>query len=179
MPTRLALRVVNDNCNPVPGATVDIWHCSPGGLYSGSDSIPFCNADAPLALASRWFRGVQTCDDDGRISFDTCFPGWYSSRTIHIHFTVRVGDGEYVTSQLFFDDALSDEIINTQSPYSVRGQRDTTNQNDAIIDAGSADDYIMQSAKMEDGTLLAWKTLVIRSSRSSSLCSASGVGGGR
>ncbi|WP_426752119.1 hypothetical protein [Myxococcus sp. Y35] len=44
----------------------------------------FCTSGDAEARAARWFRGVQTTDANGRVNFDTCFPGWYSSRTIHI-----------------------------------------------------------------------------------------------
>ncbi|MFP2956620.1 hypothetical protein ACLEPN_02000 [Myxococcus sp. 1LA] len=129
------------------------------------------------ARAARWFRGVQTTDAEGRVSFDTCFPGWYSSRTIHIHFTVRVNGSEYVTSQLFFDDTLNDEIVNTQPLYDARGPRDTTNQNDTVISGDAVADYLFQTERMADGAMLAWKTLVIRSSLSTAQCSVPGGSG--
>lgn len=183
LPTRLSLKVVDTDCKPIAGATVDIWHCAPNGIYSGDDSIPFCNANDPEALASRWFRGVQTTDAEGRVDFDTCFPGWYSSRTIHIHFTIRIGDTEYVTSQLVFDDTLDDEIVNTQPLYDARGPRDTTNATDTVVSAESAKEVTLQTQQMSDGALLAWKTLVIRTSTAQTLCqlaggSAPGGGGG-
>ncbi|EYF07690.1 dioxygenase family protein [Chondromyces apiculatus] len=181
LPVRLAFLLVDEDCNPVEGAALDIWHCSPEGIYSGDDSIAFCNANDPEALASRWFRGVQTTDADGRVDFDTCFPGWYSSRTIHIHFTVRINGVEYVTSQLFFDDALCDEIVNTQPVYSDRGERDTTNATDNVINAEDAPDYSFQVEQMPDGAMLAWKTLVLRTSTGEALCQLQGAqqpGGG-
>src|SRR5262249_22940034 len=130
------------------------------------------------ARAARWFRGVQTTDSNGRVDFNTCFPGWYSSRTIHIHFTIRINRTEYVTSQLFFDDALDDETVNTQPLYNARGARDTTNQNDTVIAPSSVADYTFQTARMSDGAMLAWKTLVVRSSTASTLCDVPGGSGG-
>ncbi|KFA90444.1 protocatechuate 3,4-dioxygenase [Archangium violaceum] len=178
LPVRLAFLVVDESCNPIPGASVDIWHAAPEGLYSGEDASTFCTADDPSATSARWFRGVQTADANGRVDFDTCFPGWYSSRTIHIHFTVRVNGNEYVTSQLVFDDALNDDIIGTQPLYKDRGPRDTTNSNDTVISAESAAEYSFQTQRMPDGALLAWKTLVIRSSLSNPTCQIPGGSGG-
>nr|WP_043711263.1 protocatechuate 3,4-dioxygenase [Corallococcus macrosporus] len=178
LPVRLAFRVVDENCEPIPGASVDIWHAGPGGLYSGEDASDFCTSGDADARAARWFRGVQTTDAEGRVSFDTCFPGWYSSRTIHIHFTVRVNGSEYVTSQLFFDDTLNDEIVNTQPLYDARGPRDTTNQDDTVISGDAVGDYLFQTERMADGAMLAWKTLVIRSSLSDARCAVPGGGGG-
>src|SRR5215471_4409092 len=174
LPVRLAFLVVDESCNPISGATVDIWHCAPEGLYSGDDASDFCTSGDATARAARWFRGVQTTDAAGRANFNTCFPGWYSSRTIHIHFTIRINGAEYVTSQLFFDDALDDEIVNTQPLYNARGARDTTNQSDTVISASSVADYLFQTARMSDGAMLAWKTLIIRSSTASTLCNIPG-----
>jgi protocatechuate 3,4-dioxygenase beta subunit len=178
LPVRLAFLLVDESCTPIEGATVDIWHVAPEGLYSGDDASDFCTSGDASARAARWFRGVQTSDSKGRVNFDTCFPGWYSSRTIHIHFTVRINGAEYVTSQLFFDDALDDEIVGTQPLYNTRGPRDTTNQTDSVVSASSVADYTFQTARMADGAMLAWKTLVIRSSTSSALCDIPGGSGG-
>ena len=41
-----------------------------------------------------WCRGVQATDSDGRVYFDSVYPGWYQGRTTHIHVTVRVGGTE-------------------------------------------------------------------------------------
>ncbi|MFP2929192.1 protocatechuate 3,4-dioxygenase [Pyxidicoccus sp. 3LG] len=178
LPVRLAFRVVDESCNPIQGATVDIWHTAAEGLYSGEDASDFCTSGDATARANRWFRGVQTTDADGRVDFDTCFPGWYSSRTIHIHFTIRLNGTEYVTSQLFFEDDLCDDIIANQPLYNTRGQRDTTNQNDTVVSADAVSDYIFQTERMADGAMLAWKTLVIRSSLDSAQCSIPGGSGG-
>ncbi|MCP3142133.1 dioxygenase family protein [Pyxidicoccus xibeiensis] len=178
LPVRLALRVVDEACNPIQGASVDIWHTAPEGLYSGEDASDFCTSGDATARAARWFRGVQTTDANGRVDFDTCFPGWYSSRTIHIHFTIRVNGSEYVTSQLFFEDDLSDDIVGNQPLYNTRGARDTTNQNDTVVSADAVSDYVFQTERMDDGAMLAWKTLVIRSSLSNAQCSIPGGSGG-
>jgi hypothetical protein len=130
-----------------------------------------CNLGNEDALANRWFRGVQTTDDKGRVDFDTCFPGWYSGRTIHIHFTVRVGDTDIATSQLFFKDDLSDSIIETEPLYGDRGARDTTNANDGVVHGSPLlDRVLLETERMSDGALLAYKTLVVRSSTADALC---------
>jgi protocatechuate 3,4-dioxygenase beta subunit len=178
LPVRIAFLVVDETCKPLPGANVDIWHCGPDGLYSGEDASDFCTSGDARARAARWYRGTQTSDANGRVYFNTCFPGWYSSRTIHIHFTLRLNGQEYVTSQLVFDDALDNEIVASQPLYSTRGQRDTTNATDNVVSAESAPAYSFQTRRMTDGTMLAWKTLVIRSSLSTPACNLSGNAGG-
>jgi protocatechuate 3,4-dioxygenase beta subunit len=100
----------------------------------------------------------------GRVDFSTIFPGWYTGRTIHIHFTVRVNARDAVASQLYFEDAMSDEIL-AQGEYAARGARDTKNQNDSIFRSGgaSAAQVVFSTAKRSDGVLHAWKALSIRS----------------
>ena len=172
LPVRLSFLVVDESCTPVPGATVDVWHTSADGFYSGKTAAPSCTLGDPEALAGQWFRGFQTTNGDGRVDFDTCFPGWYGGRTIHIHVQVRVGDTEYVTTQLFFEDALSDEIIGGEPIYSDRGPRDTTNGTDFSFPEDDPEPYVFETERMEDGAMLAWKALVIRSSVADPLCAA-------
>lgn len=176
LPVRLALLVLDESCKPIEGATVDIWHTGPSGVYSGDDSDPLCNHDDAEAIAARWFRGVQKTDAKGRVDFDTCFPGWYAGRAIHIHFTISIGGTEYVTSQLYFEDALNDEIIGSQPLYSERGERDTKNTDDMVAAQDKLADLTLQTKRMTDGAMLAWKALVIRSSVDTALCSANSEG---
>lgn len=170
LPMRLVLKVVDVDCNPIAGAEVDVWHTSADGFYSGEDSVQQCTLGDPEAIASRWMRGVQTTDEEGRVDFDTVFPGWYGGRTIHIHFQVRIGGTAYVTSQLFFDDALSDEIIASEPVYSDRGPRDTTNAEDGVIGGGDVGNVLLMTERQSDGAMLAWRALVVRSSTGEPLC---------
>ena len=178
LPLRMYLRVLDETCQPVVGASVDVWHVSPVGKYSGNDTahenVSFCTGNDSDFTSHLYFRGKQTTDASGEVFFDSCFPGWYAGRTIHVHLTVRIGDQGYLTTQLFFSDALEDDVIGTQPLYDARGARDTTNQNDSVIAASAGGDYLFAAQKMTDGALLAWKTLVVRSSLGASLCQAPG-----
>jgi protocatechuate 3,4-dioxygenase beta subunit len=181
LPVRLALKFVHaDDCSPVEGAVVEIWHTQRTGVYSGvTPSGAFCYGDDPDAENYLYFRGSQTTDAEGRIDFDTCYPGWYSSRAIHIHFRVYLGDDLYLTSQLFFSDELNAEIFSTHPEYSEFGQPDTTNTTDNVI--GGEDDltpYLLDTQRMTDGAMLAWKVVAIRSSLDQSQCAAQGSGMG-
>jgi len=173
LPVRLAFVVVDESCTPVEGAQVDVWHTSNRGLYSGDDSIEMCTTNDPDALAHRSFRGVQSTDAEGRVDFDTCLPGWYPGRTIHMHFTVKVGGQEYITSQLYFPSDLITEIFSTHPDYAQFGQPDTTNEADGIYNA----DGELTVAQMPDGVMLASKAIVLRSSLSDPVCGG-GMGSG-
>jgi protocatechuate 3,4-dioxygenase beta subunit len=127
-------QVSNGACTPLPGAVVDIWQCDADGVYSGVSGP----GQPDQAAGSQALRGFQTTDAAGRATFTTIYPGWYRGRAVHIHFKIRTSSapsGYEFTSQLFFDDALSDRVY-AQAPYNRRPGRDTLNRTDGIF--GSA-----------------------------------------
>jgi protocatechuate 3,4-dioxygenase beta subunit len=177
LPVRLALKFVDaDTCEPVEGALVEIWHTQRAGVYSGETPAgPFCYGDDPDAENHLYFRGSQTTDAEGRIDFDTCYPGWYPGRAIHIHFSVYLGGDIHLTSQLFFTEALSEEVFATHPEYGEFGQPDTTNGTDSVV--GGEQDltaYVLDTQRMTDGAMLAWKVVAIRSSLAQPLCATQG-----
>jgi protocatechuate 3,4-dioxygenase beta subunit len=162
LPTRLSFLVIrSSDCTPIPGATVDIWHSGFDGVYSAF-GFGICNPSG-LNVANEMFcRGVQTTDERGRVDFLTIFPGWYSGRAVHIHFTVRASGMGQATSQLYFDDDLTTEI-QAQGEYAARGMRNTTNAQDGVFRSGgaSAEEVVFKTAKLADGSLHAWKVLAV------------------
>jgi len=118
----------NSGCTPLAGARVEIWHCDASGVYSGVRD-PGSNT-----VGQKFLRGHQITDANGQATFITIYPGWYSGRTVHIHFKVRHDDSPQslvFTSQLFFEDSLSDQVYSNE-PYSSKGRRDTLNSRDRI-----------------------------------------------
>jgi len=162
--TKLVFRIVNaDTCEPIPGATVDIWHTNAAGAYSAPIST-FCNGTDPANQAARFCRGIQTSDANGYVTFTTLYPGWYSGRTVHIHATVRIGNTAMVTTQFYFADKISDYVFHNYAPYTSRGERNTTNTTDNIL-GGSLTrmaPYIFTTNTLRDRSLIAAKTIAIR-----------------
>jgi protocatechuate 3,4-dioxygenase beta subunit len=132
-------------CTPLAGATVDIWHCDALGVYS--------DERAQNSVGQKFLRGTQVTDANGMVTFTTIYPGWYMGRAVHIHFKVRTDPlattGRVLTSQLFFDDALTDQVY-TQAPYNTRGMRDTRNSRDSIYATGG-DQLLLSLVKDGDG----------------------------
>jgi protocatechuate 3,4-dioxygenase beta subunit len=123
-PLRLAIRVRSaDACEPLRNAVVDIWHCDAGGTYSGFEA----------GEGERFLRGAQVTNRDGIVEFETVYPGWYQGRTVHIHAKVHLDRSTVLTTQLYFDDAISDRVM-ARAPYAGRGQRDQRNDTDGIFD---------------------------------------------
>jgi len=159
LPMRLALRFVDADCKPIANAKVKIWHTQRTGSYSGNTPTSMCLKDASDS-AKHYFRGVQTTDADGRVDFDSCFPGWYGGRTIHIHFTITVGNNAS-TSQLVFEQSLVSELFSTHPDYSSFGQPDTTNANDNVLAGHDPAQYTLTTARMTDGAMLAYRAIAV------------------
>ena len=119
---------VSDNgCVPFEGVTVEIWHCNAEGAYSGVSDPGFDTT------GENWLRGAQVTDSNGVATFTTIYPGWYSGRAVHIHFKVSPAEDQVFTSQLFFDDTLSQQVFARNEPYSVKASTpDTLNSTDNI-----------------------------------------------
>ena len=128
VPLRLELAVKDaGSCEAIEGATVEIWHCDAGGVYSGAQGD-----------GGTFLRGAQRTDAGGVARFDTIYPGWYQGRTTHIHVKVHVAGEEVHTGQLYFDDETSAAVWK-RSPYASRGAADTTNASDGIYSQGGAE----------------------------------------
>lgn len=165
LPVRLALKIVAAaDCAPIAGAVVEIWHTQRSGVYSGQTPSPgFCSGGDADAPSRTYFRGTQTTDASGRVDFDTCFPGWYPGRCIHIHVRVTVGGSDYLVTQLFFPDAINAEIFASHPDYTSYGPPDTTNASDGIFGgAANASRYVVDVARMSDGAMLASKVIAVR-----------------
>lgn len=136
VPLRLVLRVSQidgSSCTPLSDATVDIWHCDASGVYSDVADRSFST------VGKKFLRGYQVTDANGTVEFVTIYPGWYPGRTVHIHFKIRTNSasqrGYEFTSQLYFDDALTDRV-HAQAPYAAKGQRTQRNDQDGIFQDG-------------------------------------------
>ena len=133
--TFLVSQLTANACTPLKDAQVDIWHCDAAGMYSD------INDPSGSTVGHNYLRGYQLTDATGKATFTTIYPGWYSGRAVHIHFKIRTtgtnGAAYEFTSQLFFDDTLSDKVF-AQAPYAAKGTRNTRNSNDSIYRNGGA-----------------------------------------
>jgi protocatechuate 3,4-dioxygenase beta subunit len=121
-------------CTPLPGAQVDIWHADASGAYSDAD-----NFGGHDATGQDFLRGYQVTDANGLVTFTTIYPGFYSGRAVHIHVKVRQFDPSRTltteaTTQVFFDDRVSDAVFRSHPAYGGRGGRRQRNEDDDIFD---------------------------------------------
>jgi protocatechuate 3,4-dioxygenase beta subunit len=128
-------RLAGESCQPLAGVQVDVWQCDHSGVYSDVRDRSF------NTVGKKFLRGYQVTDGHGRAQFRTIYPGWYRGRTVHVHFKVRSPatqrPGFEFTSQLYFDDALTDRVFAT-APYAERGTRTTRNGADGIYRRGGS-----------------------------------------
>jgi protocatechuate 3,4-dioxygenase beta subunit len=129
-------RMTGASCTPLAGAQVHVWHSDALGVYSDS------GVRRAAATSSQFLRGYQLTDTAGAAQFLTIFPGWYAGRTAHIHFKIRIpaasgssAHAQEFTSQLYFDDALSDQVF-AAAPYRDRGKRELHNADDFLFRGG-------------------------------------------
>ncbi|CAN5673308.1 intradiol ring-cleavage dioxygenase [soil metagenome] len=152
LPLRLVLqvsRIDGGSCTPLIGAFVDIWQCDARGAYS--DFQDFTGGFD--TRGKKFLRGYQTTDANGQARFTTVYPGWYPGRAVHIHFKVRTdsasGRGSEFTSQLYFDDSITDQV-HAMAPYSTKGRGRQKNDHDGIYRIGGKN-LMLQLTKEAQG----------------------------
>ena len=154
----ISLKVLDlsDECQPLSGVYVDVWHCDALGYYSeyGNNALQqndFTN--------THFLRGRQTTDTNGNASFISIFPGWYNGRAPHIHLEVLDAREQSIKiTQIAFPKSVCDTVYATSS---YQGEADTLNDRDNVfmnsLDGNMADSL---TGNTTDGyTLL--KTIVV------------------
>lgn len=131
---------------PLAGAAVYLWHCTADGRYSLYDDG---------VTEENFLRGVQESDAEGRLAFDTVFPGAYTGRWPHAHFEVyesldaaTSASGKLRTSQLAIPKRACDRIYATAGyERSVENLRGLSLEGDLVF----SDGYASQLATVTDG----------------------------
>jgi len=145
--TLLVSRLGAGDCQPLPGAQVDIWHCDALGVYSDVRDPGFDT------IGQKFLRGYQVTDARGEARFVTVYPGWYAGRTVHIHVKIRTAPvarrSFEFTSQLYFDDVLTDRV-HADPPYAATGPRIARNRHDGIFRRGG-DQLMLAPTRVADG----------------------------
>ncbi len=148
LPLKLTFAVAHANaCAALAGATVDVWHCDALGVYSDVTDPSF------NTKGQKFLRGYQATNASGIAQFTTIYPGWYQGRAVHIHFKIRTkaasGSTYEFTSQLYFDDTITDQV-HAQQPYASKGQRSLRNSGDSIYQGGG-DQLLLNLTKESQG----------------------------
>jgi protocatechuate 3,4-dioxygenase beta subunit len=142
-------RIDENACTPLSDALVDVWQCDAQGVYSDVEDFNGLFD----TRGKKFLRGHQVTDASGVARFTTIYPGWYPGRTVHIHFKIRTDPesqtGYEFTSQLYFDEAITDEV-HARPPYAAKGARTLKNEGDGIFRRGG-DQLMLPLAQDQDG----------------------------
>jgi protocatechuate 3,4-dioxygenase beta subunit len=125
--------VDTDRCGPRAGTAVHLWHCDREGRYSMYD-LPDEN----------YLRGVQAAGADGKVRFQSIFPGAYSGRWPHIHFevfddlsTATNGRNGIAVSQIAFPADVCNAVYATDGyEQSVQNMKSLSLDDDMIFSDG-------------------------------------------
>jgi len=154
---KITVQNKNNNCEPMSGAMVDIWHCDKDGYYSeyGGTGLQ------PVNLSAYHFlRGRQTTDGDGLAGFASIFPGWYSGRAPHIHVHIYDSTGKsLLVTQIAFPTDVCDTVYTTAAQY-TKGKQDTSNTGDNIFSDSLDDELGAVTGNINDGYVLTHTIIV-------------------
>ena len=157
VPMTMALTLLNMNdgdVEPYRGAAIYVWHCDAEGRYSMYDDE---------AADENYLRGVQVADADGKVTFQSVFPGAYAGRWPHIHFEVYPSQQAAVaasdklrTSQIALPEKAARAAYATGAyPQSRANLAQTSLETDMVF----SDGYSLQMAKVtgsvDDGMTIA------------------------
>ena len=142
--SHLTGKILSASGEPLRNVVVEIWQCDNNGAYLQSGSDNGKKRDGNFQGFGRFLTGSS-----GEYYFRTIRPVAYPGRTPHIHFMIKKGDKELLTTQLYVKDDPGNEKDGIYK--SVRDQK--------LRDAITADFAPMKNSKI--GELAANFNLVL------------------
>jgi len=154
----LVIENKNNNCLPLAGVLVDVWHCDKDGNYSEYGGTSMQQTDY---TSVHFLRGRQTTDSKGEVSFLSIFPGWYQGRAPHIHVEVLSASGSsLLVTQIAFPETISSTVYSSTN-YAAHGQADTSNTKDNVFSDSLVDELATLTGNLTDGYTLS-KTIIVK-----------------
>ncbi|KAF2511924.1 dioxygenase family protein [Flavobacterium foetidum] len=153
----LTIENKNNNCEPLQGVLVDVWHCDKDGNYSEYGGTQMQQTDYTTV---HFLRGRQTTDANGNVSFISIYPGWYQGRAPHVHVEVLTRSGNsLLVTQIAFPENISSTVY-ASTNYAAHGQADTSNARDSIFSDSLSEELATITGNLTDGYTLA-KTITV------------------
>ena len=121
--THLSGRILDAKGEPVRNALVEIWQVDHNGIYIHSACPNHDRLDSHFQGYGRFLTASS-----GEYRFRTIKPVAYPGRTPHIHFKVRKGERELLTTQCY----VRGEPLNARDGV-LRGIRDPKGRESVIV----------------------------------------------
>jgi protocatechuate 3,4-dioxygenase, beta subunit len=115
--THLTGKILDAKGNPVKNAVVEIWQCDANGVYLHTG-----DSDSKKDKQDKNFQGFGrfVTGSTGEYYFRTIKPVPYPGRTPHIHFKIKQGRKELLTTQLY----VKGEMNRNQKDFIYTGVKD-------------------------------------------------------
>jgi protocatechuate 3,4-dioxygenase beta subunit len=113
----------------------------------------------PTEKAS-FLRGIQISDENGKVTFQTIYPGWYKFRTLHVHLMVTKNERSLYTGEIYFTDDMTDKVAKVE-PYNTRSDERVRNMEDWQFEEENGMDMIMNPTGDTQTGLQGSKDIVI------------------
>lgn len=152
----ITIKNTNASCAVLAGAIVDIWHCDKDGYYSEYGGTGMQSADFTTV---HFLRGRQTTNTDGKVSFTSIFPGWYSGRATHIHVHIYNASGtSLLVTQIAFPEGSGSAVAlvnaSTANGYSKGLSGYTYNASDNVFSDGVSNEMSIVTGSIAAGFVL-------------------------
>lgn len=152
----ITIKNINNNCLPLEGAIVDIWHCDKDGYYSEYGGTAMQTVDY---TSSHFLRGRQVTDANGLVTYTSIFPGWYTSRATHIHVHIYDANGNsLLITQIAFPEGTNSAVVaaNSATAYGyTKGMTGYTyNSSDNVFSDGVDSEMSTVTGSVEAGYVL-------------------------
>jgi protocatechuate 3,4-dioxygenase, beta subunit len=122
--THLSGRILDKNGDPVKNALVEIWQVDSKGVYLHTDSNNRKERDEHFQGFGRFLTATS-----GEYYFRTVKPVAYPGRTPHIHFKIKKGTKELLTTQCYIKGEKGNEKDGV-----FRGIKDEKARDSVVID---------------------------------------------
>jgi protocatechuate 3,4-dioxygenase beta subunit len=122
--THLTGRILDKNGNPVKNALVEIWQVDSKGVYLHTDSANRKERDEHFQGFGRFLTA-----SNGEYYFRTVKPVAYPGRTPHIHFKIKKGTKELLTTQCYIKGEKGNEKDGV-----FRGIKDEKARESVVVD---------------------------------------------
>jgi len=149
---KITIQNKSNNCSPMAGAIVDIWHCDKDGYYSeyGGSGMQSVNL-----TSVHFLRGRQVTNNEGVAAFTSIFPGWYSGRAPHIHVHIYDASGKsLLVTQIAFPTDVCNTVYTTATNFYTRGKQDTSNTSDNVFSDSLTNELGAIAGNITDGYTL-------------------------